>query len=224
MGAIPLTVKQQAISTGNYNDCFDLPLAITHSPKPMQQSTPSALIESCKTNDRKAQRILYESFYSSSMRVCKRYCNNYDNAMEVLNAGFLKVFTQLDKYTGKGSFEGWVHHIMVNTALDQLRKEKKFHTQFVNMEEFPEMEDEESRDDEDYREISLEEMYRMIQDLPPASRMVFNLYVFDNYSHDEISKALTISPGTSKWHLSSARKTLQEKIRSAVEKVQGTKP
>ena len=113
-------------NTLRHNDGFVISLHSKESPKPMPQLITHEILEGCKMNDRKAQRTVYERLFPSSMRICKRYCPGHEEAMEVLNTGFLKVFTQIEKYGGKGSFEGWVHRIIVNTALDHLRKEKKY--------------------------------------------------------------------------------------------------
>ncbi|MCX6269966.1 MAG: RNA polymerase sigma factor [Bacteroidetes bacterium] len=177
------------------------------------------IINLCRKNDRKAQRQVYEKLFASSMRVCKRYCNGTEEAMEVLNTAFLKVFTQLDKYGGKGSFEGWVHRIMVNTSLDHLREEKKHHSHFIYPEKMDDVPDEET-DELEYNDIELDSLYRMIGELPPVSRLVFNLYVFENFSHTEIGRELGISVGTSKWHLSFARKFLREKVKAVYQKAQ----
>ena len=212
MSVEQMRARHHASNAGSHDDCFGISLSLTTNSIAMQDPISVEILEQCRLQDRKAQRILYEKLFSSSMRVCKRYSSNQEEAMEILNAGFLKVFTQLEKFNGKGSFEGWVHRIMVNTSMDHLRAEKKYHSLFISREDFEYLPEEESINQEDYSDVSLDIMYGMIRNLPQASQMVFNLYVFDNYSHEEISHELGIAEGTSKWHLSNARKILQKEI------------
>ncbi|MHC1706396.1 MAG: RNA polymerase sigma factor [Bacteroidales bacterium] len=186
----------------------------------MQDLISQEIINDCRLHDRKAQRLVYERLFSSSMRVCKRYCKNQEEAMEVLNSGFLKVFTQIDKFSGNGSFEGWIYRIMVNTAMDHIRSEKKFRDHLSVSDDLENLAEEETVDEQDFNNLDLDTLYLMINGLPPASRMVFNLYVFDGFSHDDIGRELGISAGTSKWHLSNARKLLQNSIKSVYQKVQ----
>jgi len=181
----------------------------------MSELINSTLIENCKNNDRKSQHAVYQALYPKAMRVCKRYCARDDEAMDVLNTGFLKVFTQISDYSGKGSFEGWVHRIMVNTALDHIRK-SKLQLQQIELDENMEYGEDEEDEYPDNLDINL--LYEMIRNLPPVSRTVFNLYVFEEFTHSEISYKLGISAGTSKWHLSNARKVLREKILAVLQK------
>ena len=204
--------KHSASSAGSSVDCFDLSLGTTSNTASMQETISAEILEQCRLNDRKAQRYLYERLFSGAMKVCKRYSSHPEEAMEMLNAGFLKVFTQIDKYNHKGSFEGWVHRIMVNTALDYLRNEKKYRDLFVNTDTPAEIAEESYPDQMETMDVDLDIIYGMIGELPPASRMVFNLYVFENFSHNEISQETGITVGTSKWHLNNARKMLQEKL------------
>lgn len=215
-----MSAKQKVNNAGSLNDCYALSLESNSSLKYMQEIISKEILENCRLQDRKAQRMVYEKLFSSSMRICKRYCHNPEVAMEILNNGFMKVFTQLEKYTGKGSFEGWVHRIMVNSALDYLRSEKKYKDQFINTNYLQDIPEDATEEQQDYSDISLDILYGMINDLPPASKIVFNLYVFENYSHIEISNELGISVGTSKWHLYSARKILQDKLKNVLQKVQ----
>lgn len=184
------------------------------------------LIENCKNNDRKSQHAVYQALYPAAMRVCKRYCARNDEAMDVLNAGFLKVFTQISDYTGKGSFEGWVHRIMVNTALDHIRR-SKLQVPSVELTEYPDTADELDEPDDLAAHLDMDALYGMIQTVPTVSRTVFNLYVFEEFTHSEIAVKLGISAGTSKWHLSNARKILKEKVQAVLQKAyneQGNQP
>lgn len=141
---------------------------------------------------------------------CRRYFPNHDEAVEMMNAAFLKVLINIDKFNGKGSFEGWVKRISINTAIDNIRSNKKYKEQIVLDER---IEDKDLLiDEEEFNEISIEEIYEMINKLPMMSRTVFNLYVIEGYKHLEIAKELQISEGTSKWHLSFARQKLRDFI------------
>ncbi len=177
----------------------------------MPEKVGTDLIQACGNNDRKAQRRLYELLFPAAMRICRRYCSNGEEAMEVLNTGFLKVFNQIGSYRGQGSFEGWVKRIMVNAALDHVRKEGRYRQQFTRTDHFEDF-TEELPGEEILESIGLASLYGLIGELPTVSRTVFNLYVFEAYSHAEIAKELGISTGTSKWHLSNARNILKVRI------------
>ncbi|HRY31717.1 MAG TPA: sigma-70 family RNA polymerase sigma factor [Bacteroidales bacterium] len=177
----------------------------------MPEKVGTDLIQACGNNDRTAQRRVYELLFPAAMRICKRYCSKGEEAMEVLNTGFLKVFMQLGSYRGQGSFEGWVKRIMVNTALDHVRKESKHQQQFILTDQFEEY-TEDLPGEETMSSIGIDLLYGFISELPPVSRMVFNLYVFEEYSHAAIAGELGISTGTSKWHLSNARTILKARI------------
>ena len=220
MGSKQKRGNSAACNESSRDDCYDLSLSETTNLKNMQEIISEEIVDQCRLNDRKAQRIVYEKLFPSSMRVCKRYCSSHEEAMEVLNSGFLKVFTQINQFGQKGSFEGWVHRIMVNSCLNYLRAEKKFHDHHLVLAQIQDISVEEDLEIQDYADISLEKLYELIHELPPASRMVFNLFVFENYSHDEIGKELNISAGTSKWHLSNARNMLQQKIKMICQQIQ----
>jgi len=142
--------------------------------------------------------------------VCRRYIPDYDEAADVLNSAFLKILSNIEKFSGTGSFEGWAKRIVVNTAIDKIRAEKKYKTHIIYDERI------EDRDlfidEQEFNEINIDEIYAMINKLPLMSRTVFNLAVIDGYKHAEISNELKISEGTSKWHLSFARQKLREML------------
>lgn len=171
-------------------------------------------IESLRHNDRAAQRELYEMLFTPMFRVCKRYCNDHEESMDVLNKGFLKVLTSIDRYNGKGAFEGWVRRIIVNTALDNIRSKKKYKEHILLQEEISQDYQFEISDEYFETEIETEKLYELIRSLPPVTSAVFNLYVFEEYTHKEIAGKLGISQGTSKWHLANARKKLKDKIKN----------
>jgi RNA polymerase sigma factor (sigma-70 family) len=165
------------------------------------------LIQGCKRNDRDSQRLLHKQYYGYAMSICVRYCRTQDEAKEALNDGFLKVFTRIDQYNEETSFKGWLRRIMINTCIDLYRKEVK-HYQNQNMESVAgEVTTVTAIDD-----LSHQELIALVQDLSPAYRTVFNLYVIDGYAHKEIADLLKISEGTSKSNLLKAREILKKKI------------
>ncbi|MEI6123357.1 MAG: sigma-70 family RNA polymerase sigma factor [Bacteroidota bacterium] len=168
------------------------------------------LVKLCRENNSTAQEKVYKLFYGTMMNVCLRYAKNPDDAVEVLNTGFLKVFQNIDKYTGEGEMlHAWIRKIMVNTALDKIRFEKNKYSNTVPLN---------INNDSNYIEndalsnFAEEDLIQMIQNLPPSSRTVFNMYVFENYNHKEIGEALNISESTSQWHLLNARRILMKRI------------
>lgn len=164
------------------------------------------LINGCIQNDRRAQEKLYKHFYGSMTALCLRYTRNEEDAIEVLHNGFLKVFRNIGTYNqSKGSLYTWIRTIVVHTAIDFIRQREKFFTK-TDLEHGPEP----SVDTDALHRISAQELLKLVQKLPSATKAVFNLYVVDGYTHREIGSMLNISEGTSKWHLSQARKILQQ--------------
>ncbi|HSP11304.1 MAG TPA: sigma-70 family RNA polymerase sigma factor [Salegentibacter sp.] len=163
------------------------------------------LILKCKKQDIKAQEELYRIYSGKLFGLCLKYSNNYQQAEDNLQDGFVTIFKKISQYQDKGSFEGWMKRIIINTALQKHRKEK-----FLNIinEDFPE-EQEVEIDEED---LSVDFLLKLIQELPPRYREVFNLYVLDGNSHKEIAELLNISQGTSKSNLARARSILKERI------------
>jgi RNA polymerase sigma-70 factor (ECF subfamily) len=163
------------------------------------------LINDCQKNDRKAQAQLYRLYSPKLFAVCLKYSRNYTEAQDNLQDGFLIIFKKIEQYSFKGSFDGWLKRVMINHVLQQYRQET-----FLSLvkEDVPD-DDEIEIDDED---ISLEYLLKIIQELPNQYRLVFNLYVLDGYSHQEIAEMLTINLGTSKSNLARAKMILREKI------------
>jgi len=170
------------------------------------------LILDCIANKRNAQYKLFKKFFSSMLNVCLRYASDRNEAEDMLNEGFVKVFANLHKYEDRGSLEVWIKRIMANNAIDYQRKHKSLNT--VSLDEIVEIEVEKTDHNRAIDKLSYEEILACIQQLPPTSRNVFNLYVFDDYSHQEIAKALNIKEGTSHWHLNFARNRLKEMIQN----------
>ncbi|WP_339609205.1 RNA polymerase sigma factor [uncultured Planktosalinus sp.] len=163
------------------------------------------LIEKCKNEDRKAQGELYTMFSNKLYAVCLKYSRNTEEAQDNLQDAFLTIFKSIGQYKFKGSFEGWIKRIAVNTVLQKYRKERFF--EIVNEEQLEEPEVE-----IDEQHVSLDFLLRLIQELPDRYRMVFNLYVLDDYSHQEVAEMLGITVGTSKSNLARARMILKNKI------------
>ena len=179
----------------------------------------SRLIIACKKQDRDAQRILYERFAPTMMAVCLRYCREEESARDLLHDGFIRAFTQIGSYSGKGSFEGWLRKIFVNLALEDYRKEKqklKFIEEYghlhVHEQELPE------DDLLDIGDIPKEEVFEMIRDLPPGYRTVFNMFIFEEMSHKEIAGALGINEAASRSQFYRAKILLQKKISAMLSK------
>lgn len=166
------------------------------------------LIEGCKRQDRDSQRLLYQHHYAYAMSICLRYAKTRDEAKEILNDGFMKVFKKIDQYNSETSFLGWVRRIMINTAIDQYRKEEK-HYHHLPLETSAHLLAGTSSAIED---LSHQELIKMVQELTPGYRAVFNLYAIDGYKHKEIASLLNISEGTSKSNLMKAREVLREKL------------
>ena len=165
------------------------------------------VLEGCIKNDRRAQELLYKQFYGPMVALCVRYTRNEEDALEVLHNGFLKVFKHLVSYdASKASLYTWIKTIMVNSAIDFIRSRQKFKNQV----ELKDNHDTGSTDNEALQRMSSAEVLQLVQKLPTATQTVFNLYVIEGYNHREIGEILGISDGTSKWHLSEARRQLKQ--------------
>ena len=168
--------------------------------------TLTATINKCIKGERSSQRQLYENFYSYAMSICLRYSKSEEEAVEILNDGFMKVFTKISKYDQEKSFKGWLRRVLINTALDHYRKNLKFYNH-KSIEGVKKVDSYSIEKELDYEDIVL-----MIRELSPAYKMVFNLYVMDGYTHEEIAEMLGVSVGTSKSNLSKARANLREML------------
>lgn len=165
------------------------------------------LLQGCKKNDRESQRLLYQHYYGYAMSVCMRYCRSHEEAKEIVNDGFMKVFRKLDQHETESSFKAWLRRIMINSAIDHYRKESKHYHHVPEHELLPVAVNNSALD-----ELSYAELIGMIQRLSPAYRAVFNLYVIDGFTHPEISEILGISEGTSKSNLMKARENLKKML------------
>lgn len=165
-------------------------------------------IEQCLKNDKASQKKLYESLAPKMYAICLRYASKRLAAEDILQEAFIKVFKFLPTFNFNGSFEGWVRRIVVNTALDHI---KKFSEPLEEMSDFQTDETLISVNDA-IAQLGVQELFRLIQSLPDGKKMIFNLYAFEGYSHKEIAEMLGISVMTSKGQYSKAKKILQEKI------------
>ena len=163
------------------------------------------LIYRCKNNERSAQEELYRIYAAKLFGVCLKYSENYQQAEDNLQDGFVTIFGKISQYKDEGSFEGWMKRILINTALQKHRAQKVYG--ITNEDQIQEEEIE-----IDTEEFSVDFLLQCVQSLPERYRQGFNMYVMDDYSHREIAAELKISEGTSKSNLARARMALREKI------------
>lgn len=185
---------------------------ITSEPSYTVQNELSILIRDCIAESHSAQKKLYELYAPAAYGVIRRYLyNNEQLAQEILNDCFYKIFTKLDQYSFQGSFEGWIRRLVVNTVTDHLRKNIK------DDQAHKEVQPEDAYIDSDaVGKLSHKELLQIVDSIPETQRMVFNLFVFEDYSHKEIAALLKINESNSRWHLNDARKRLKEKINSVM--------
>lgn len=151
--------------------------------------------------------------YSYLMSICLRYTRNPDRAAEVLNMGFLRILNNLEKYRAEVPFKAWIRRIMINTLINEYKKEKRHNETVLYVEDLYEN-DKYSELNEAIPKLNADQIYELIAMLPAASQKVFNLYFVDGYKHKEIAEMLDISEGTSKWHLNAAREMLKKMIQT----------
>ncbi len=165
------------------------------------------------TGDRRMQQELYERYAPKMYAVCLRYAGNAEEAEDVLQEGFIKIFNKMGSFRGEGSFEGWIRRIFVNTAIEQFRK-KTYLKPITEVEE----------DTVEGKYLSVldslaeKDIIQLVQQLSPGYRTVFNMYVIEGYTHKQIAELLGISEGTSKSQLSRAKLILQDLVKSFIEK------
>ena len=184
----------------------------------------SSLIEGCRKKDPLAQQKLFSVYNKKMMGVCIRYLKNEEEAFEVLNAAFFKIFDKINQFKPETKLEAWIRRIVINTTIDYIRKNKSYKKYFIKTNEFNEYgEPNDGNDDisefwDKANAIPEDVLLQTINKLPTATRVVFNLYAIDGHTHQQIAKQLNISTGTSKWHLSNARKLLKEKLIEIINK------
>jgi RNA polymerase sigma-70 factor (ECF subfamily) len=166
------------------------------------------LLEGCLANDRKAQKLLYEQFYEFAMTIALRYSRDEMDAADIMSHAFVKIFKSIRTFdSSKGSLYAWIKRIVVNEGLDHIKSRGRF-SENVEVKTVAEP----SINNAALEEMGADEIMKLIQKLPPATHAVFVLYAVEGYNHREIGERLNISEGTSKWHLSEARKTLQKQL------------
>jgi RNA polymerase sigma factor (sigma-70 family) len=168
----------------------------------------SALIDGCREGNRRAQEQLYKNYYRALMAICMRYTKREEDAVEVLNNGFLKIFRHIGRYDpAQGALYTWMRTVVVNSCLDYIKAQKKrgphLDLELAEDVHFP---------PSVVQQMNAAELLALVRLLPPATQGVFNLYVIEGYTHREIGELMGISEGTSKWHLNAARKSLQDRI------------
>ena len=172
------------------------------------------IIEKCKNGDRNAAEKIYRKYAAEMFAVCIRFTNNRADAEDILQDGFIKIFNSIGKYSGKGSFEGWMRRVFVNMCLEQYRKRQSM----TVVDNLPDTAAADIEDDiDDNVDIPVDVLQRFVNELPDKYRMVFGLYVVENMKHKEIATALGISEGTSKSNLARARELLKTKIKEYIE-------
>ncbi len=164
------------------------------------------LIRGCLNNDRKAQEQFYRKFADDMFAVCLTYESDLDEAKDILQNGFIKVFRSLDQYGNQGSLKGWIRRIIVNTAIDHYRKKKKT-DDFVDTEKIG---DEHQDYDVTSNNENVKDIMTLVERLPKRARLIFNLFALEGYSHKEIAIQLNIAEGTSKSMYSRAKLLLQQ--------------
>ncbi len=168
------------------------------------------LVKKCLEKDTLAQKQLFDFYSKRMMGVCLRYAKDSEEAQDVLQMGFIKVFEKLEMYKHQGSLEGWIRKIIVNTALDNIRKNKKL----MNNVEIDKVDYQLQNYDENVLgSLSAQDLLRVIQEMPTGFRTVFNMFAIEGFSHKEIAEKLNISVSTSKSQFSRARVYLQKRLK-----------
>lgn len=171
------------------------------------------LINACIRKEANAQKQLFELYAGKMLGVCVRYCQNHEDAKDALHEGYIKIFNQLDRFKGTAKLETWMTRIMINTSIDHFKKSIKYKG-FTESEELKLSEDESySIEYDDKDEVSVKQIYSVINKLPDGYRHIFNLYAIEGFTHKEIASQLDINEGTSKSQLARARKLLKKLLK-----------
>lgn len=170
--------------------------------------TDDELIDKCLQGDQRAQKALFEKFSRKMMSVCMRYVSDREQAEDVLQDGFVKVFCYLSSFKREGSFEGWIRRTMVNTSLDYIRKKRNA----IIDTDISEAEYLAGEDEKVVGKMRVDELMKLIQGMPPGYRTVFNMYAIEGYSHQEIANELGVTESTSKTQFRKARTYLMSLI------------
>jgi RNA polymerase sigma-70 factor (ECF subfamily) len=165
------------------------------------------LLKGCQQNDIQSQEQLYKLFYPDMIKICYRYTKDADNAGTIYNNAMLKIFKSIGNYREEGKLAGWIKTIVVNCSIDFCKQQQSF-TQLNNYQHGEEA----SINPEVFNTVSGKEIQQMIKQLPGATAMVFNMYLYEGFTHKQIGEQLGISDSTSKWHVSEAKKLLKLKL------------
>lgn len=171
-----------------------------------KEQSEEELVKACVANDRRGQELLFRKYFPTMMRMCMRYTDDKEVAMEIVNAGFLRVFKKLHTFSFAGSLEGWIRRLVFHSLSDYFKKQPK-QVHFLSLEDRDAPETSNALD-----HLFWEDIIQLIDHLPSASKEVFWLYAIEGYTHAEIAEKVGISVGTSKWHLSNARSKLKQLI------------
>lgn len=185
-------------------------LTIQHISKAEEANPWFEILERAITKDRRAQEWIYKTHAPRLLAICSRYFENRDDAIEALNHAFLKIFNKISTYNRKNSFEGWTYRIVQLTAIDYVRKQYR-KNDYVDVESVQDKVAIDAPVDESYK---AEHLLQGLSLLAPTTRVVFNLFAIEGYAHKEIAKLLDISTGTSKWHVSEARRILRKQFKN----------
>jgi RNA polymerase sigma-70 factor (ECF subfamily) len=169
------------------------------------------IVDGCVKGDRNSQHLLYKATYGKMLGMCMRYSNNVDEAKDFTHDGFIKVFEKIKHFQNTGSIEGWIRRIIVNNTIDCIRKKKKINFSYDSETALMNLTDDSEKDLEQIKVTSANaaRLIELIQQLSPAYKTVFNLYVVEEYAHKEIAEMLNISIGTSKSNLAKAKAKLK---------------
>ncbi len=170
------------------------------------QSTDAVLLEGCRQKNRLAQKHLYQRFYPRVMGIAMRYTGHRQEATDVLNQAFLKVFNKIEAYS-ENSLSGWIAKIVTNTAIDYVRK----HIRYKQRMDF-DSDKEVALEESSLENLYVEDLLKEVQQLPANTRVVFSMFAIDGYKHREIAEILNININTSKWHLAEAKKILKKRL------------
>ncbi|MCA4781953.1 sigma-70 family RNA polymerase sigma factor [Empedobacter stercoris] len=173
----------------------------------MNKDSLEYLIKQCQEQNRKAQEEIYLEFSPVLFSICLRYAESYEDAQDIFQEGFIHIFNKVNQFKFEGSFEGWMKRIMVNLNLEKLKKKNTLPFEDYEKLIITQDDDEDIEDNFDYQQL-----LEVVHNLPPQYRQVFNLYVFEEFTHQEIAEMLNISVGTSKSNLSRARNLLKQKL------------
>jgi RNA polymerase sigma-70 factor (ECF subfamily) len=186
----------------------------------MLRYTEQEIIAGCKKRDPVYEEYLYKTYYSTFLALCARYATDMPDAKQLLNDGFVRIFMNIGSFRHEGSFEGWMRKTMVNTCLDYLKSNHLRNSMTMQLNENIIDQDTQVSYNDGLQNIGFKELISLVQTLPVVTRTVFNLFVFEEYTHKEIAGILNMSEGTSYWHVHHARNLLQKKIKSKNSEIQ----